>query len=123
MKIEIDIPDELTKEKLVLCSIEGQTPVAYFNVYEEGDVWLKTQGCEACPPENRRRCCNQCPMYSDKGCFLHLNNSDTKPFRCVVYPVPEVTLSWCSQEFKCISGVNKNKIKRVNKPNNIFDEK
>lgn len=123
MKIEFDLPDEFVKEKLVLCSMDGQTAIAYLNIYEEGDVWLKTQGCEACSVENRRLCCNKCPMYSDKGCFLHLGDLENKPFTCVVYPVPGVHIGICSLEFECVSGKHKNKIKKVNKPDSIFDDK
>ena len=38
--------------KAVICSLDDPTPVAYANVYENGDIWVKIQGCEACPIEN-----------------------------------------------------------------------
>ena len=115
----INIP---TKEPVVLCLLDDSTAIAYFNVYEEGDAWIKIKGCESCSLENRKRCCNGCPMFTEKGCFFHLDNLLNKPYRCVAKPTVNICLSWCSLEFKCIEGSKLGKIRRVRKPGDIFDD-
>ena len=58
--MEFELPEKYKKEKLVLCSIDDPSPILYMNIYEEGDVWVKSKGCEGC--ENNRKCCGDCPM-------------------------------------------------------------
>lgn len=106
-------PDRVMK---VVCLVENPDVVSYVDVYEEGDEWVKIQGCEVCSLENRKKCCGPCPMFTDKGCYLHLDNMLNKPYRCVVKPTPRTCLTWCSLEFKCIKGKNVGKIKKVNSP-------
>lgn len=110
----------VTQQKAVLCLIDEPEPIAYLNVYEEGDIWVKIQGCEACSLENRKKCCGHCPMFTEKGCFLHLKDNGDKPFRCVTKPFPTVCHSWCALEFKCIQGSKKGKIRRIRDVGNTF---
>ena len=99
----------------IICDTEKTEVLAYLDVFEIGDEWIKIKGCEGC--HNADKCCGNCPMLSDKGCFLHSNGTLNKPYRCVVNPTPDTTLSWCQLEFKCIKGTNEGKIKRINKTN------
>lgn len=99
------------KKISVLCFVDSPVPLAYFNVYEEGDIWVKIKGCEGCI--NTSRCCGKCPMLSEKGCFLHLDNMLNKPYRCVVKPEPQVCIIWCQLEFQCVKGPKKGVIRRV----------
>jgi len=109
-----------SKKNLVVCQVDEPSPIAYLNVYEQGDAWIKTKGCEDCSLENRKLCCGSCPMFTDKGCFFHLEQTNSKPFRCVVIPAPNDCLKWCALEFKCIKGNNEGKIRKVKEPGNIF---
>lgn len=113
---------KLTNSQAVLCLLNDPTPIAYYNIYEEGDIWVKTRGCEDCSTESRKLCCGTCPMLSEKGCFLHLDNSENKPYKCVVNPPPDTCLKWCSLEFKCVQGSHMGKIRRVKDPGDIFHE-
>ena len=97
----------------VVCEIDKPEVLEYLDVFETGDRWVKIKGCEACSFENRKKCCGECPMLTEKGCFFHLEGTNSKPFRCVVYPTPNTNLTWCSLEFQCVEGNNKGKIKRV----------
>lgn len=118
------IVENFTKRKSVLCALDDPTPIAYFNVYEEGDVWLRIKGCESCPLENRKKCCGNCPMLTPDGnCFWHLESGagSSKPFRCVVKPYPDTCKRFCSLEFRCIQGGKKGKTRKVSKPGNIYD--
>ena len=114
----------ITNKRTVLVEMDNPNPIAYFNVYEEGDIWVKTQGCEACSLENRRKCCGNCPMFSEQGCFFHLQkDGDNKPYRCVVRPEPDICLSWCALEFECIQGSKKGFIRRIKDRGNEFIKK
>ena len=111
---------DITKKLSVLCLIDDPTPIVYFNVYEVDDIWIKIQGCEACSLENRKKCCNLCPMFTELGCYFHLENLLNKPYRCVVKPTPETCLSWCALEFKCVKGKNEGKIRKIKDIGNVF---
>ena len=121
MKIEIELPENYINVELVLCKCHEPVPIAYCNIYETGDVWIKTQGCEACSEENKKLCCNKCPMNTPKGCLLHLTNikNSDKPYHCVINPLPTDVKSWCAIEFVCQKGLNKGKIRKVCEPDNI----
>jgi len=121
MKIEFELPDSCSNDLLVLCMKEFPSPIAYCNVYEPGDAWLKTQGCESCDERGRELCCGKCPMTTPKGCLLHLTNTKNsdKPYRCVVNPLPTDVHSWCAIEFKCQCGKNKDKIRKVREPDTV----
>lgn len=117
MKIEFELPDNYKNDKLVLCPTNNPSPIIYMNLYEEGDVWLKIQGCESCFKENRMKCCGNCPMsLNDTGeCRLHIdNNREDKPFYCIIKPFPNTCMSFCNLQYKCISGSKKGKIRKVN---------
>lgn len=95
---------------LALCSLEYPETIGYMNVYETGDIWIKTNGCKGCV--NEKKCCGDCRMLTQEGCMLH-NNVMKKPYVCVVLPPPNVNNKWCQLEFLCIKGKNKGKTKRV----------
>jgi hypothetical protein len=107
--------EDITTNMVVICSPESPSPLAFANVYEVGDIWIKVRGCEDCPTSSIVKCCGTCPFVSDKGCFHHLNGGrlSSKPYGCVVFPLPVVARSWCVLEFKCIKGSNKGKVRRV----------
>lgn len=112
----------LPKEKAVLCLVDDPTPVAFFNVYEEGDVWVKIKGCNSCPVEARKNCCGNCPMVTPNGdCYWHLEKKNSsKPFYCIIKPAPDQCKRTCALEFQCISGSRKGKIRRVADPGGVF---
>jgi hypothetical protein len=114
----------VTKKRAVIFNLDNPSPVAYMNIYEESDIWIKTQGCEACPEENRMKCCNNCGMFSErKGCVWHVTrNLDTtnKPWNCMVKPYPDAAMPFCALEFTSISGRHKGAIRRVKDRGDIF---
>jgi hypothetical protein len=124
MKIEFETPTGWPDEMLVLCRTKEPTPVAFMNVYETGDVWVKKRGCESCPDEIKQKCCQGCAMLTPKGCLLHLTNTDNsdKPFRCVVNPSPKIVLSHCALEFECVAGKNKGKVRKIREPDLIREQ-
>lgn len=90
--------------------MENASPVGFMNVYEPGDVWVKTKGCENCPWESRIRCCGKCAFLMERGCAWHYergDNTKAKPFVCVARPTPEPAISYCQQEYLCIKGTNR----------------
>ena len=97
----------------VIINVNEPTPIAYLNLYEKDDRWEKIKSCEGCP--NIDQCCGDCPMLSSKGCFFHLekNTYSHKPFKCIVAPMPNIAISWCQLEYKCVKGKNKDKIRRL----------
>jgi len=107
----------------IICEENQPNPLTYLDVYEEGDMWVKIQGCEACPLENRKKCCGDCPMFTDKGCYFHLGNLLNKPYRCVINPVPSTCLSWCALEFECTEGSKKGLVRRIRDKGNEFVSK
>jgi len=124
MKIEFEMPEEWRDDPLVICRRLDPTPVAYMNIYETGDVWIKIKGCESCPDESKAQCCKGCAMATPKGCLLHLTNTQNsdKPFRCVVNPMPNKVISRCVIEFLSIAGKHKGKIRKVREPDWLREE-
>lgn len=109
----------LPDKTYVLVPIDDPSPVEYRNLFEPGDIWVKIKGCEECPLESRRRCCNQCPLLIQETgqCMAHLGvGSLNKPFECVIKPIPSGCYSWCHLEYKCIQGKNAGKIRKVSEP-------
>jgi hypothetical protein len=103
-------------ETYVVCKVDTPTPIAYMNVFDPGDIWVKTKGCDECSEESRLYCCGNCSMLlKDTGeCRLHIGfNKREKPFHCIVDPVPNICHSWCCLEYECIQGPHKGKIRRV----------
>lgn len=115
----------VTERKVALCPLDDPSPVAYFNVYEVGDIWVKIKGCEDCPLEDRRKCCGNCPMFSELGCYWHLEsgNRSSKPYNCIVDPTPDKGASYCQLEFKCVAGSKAGKIRKVREPGNVFGDR
>lgn len=108
--------DKFLNSETVICSMDDPEALGYTSLYEKGDVWIKIRGCEDCPEESRIKCCGQCPMSSDMGCYFHLMNPSShsqKPFGCISHPHPKFARSYCCLEFKCIRGSNEGKIRRV----------
>ena len=116
--MKFELIEKYKKDKLVLCTIDNPSPIMYFNIYEEGDIWEKIKGCEGC--KNNKICCGSCPMSTDLGCYYQLGvnkKTSRKPFYCVFFPTPDQTLSWCQLEYKCIKGKNKGKIRKIKEKN------
>jgi len=113
----------ITDKYAVVIGVKDPTPIAYLNVFEEGDIWVKIVGCDECPEEWHLKCCGNCPMSSEKGCFYHLeerNDGSNKPFHCIINPLPNIAMSHCCLEFKCVAGTNKDKIRRVRDIRNVI---
>jgi len=125
MKIEFELPEGYeNNDMLFLCSIENPSPIAYCNVYEIGDVWVKKQGCDQCSEKGRSICCRDCAMTTSKGCLLHLekyNRGSKKPFSCITVPSPEKCMSYCALQFESVKGSKKGKIRKVCNPGNVFE--
>jgi hypothetical protein len=106
-----------TKVKI---AVGDPTPIAYYDLFEEGDEWVKTTSCEGCP--SIKKCCGNCPMLTSKGCFYHLENRQhsAKPFKCVVTPMPNIAISWCQLEYLCVKGTNMGKRRRAKDPRDVI---
>jgi hypothetical protein len=108
-------------EMTVEIALNDPTPIAFRNVYEEGDIWMKIKGCEGC--SHHLKCCGTCPMSSEKGCFYHLekrNDGGMKPHHCIVNPLPSTCKKNCQLEFKCTKGSMEGKIRRVRDRGDVF---
>lgn len=117
----------ITREKAIVCAVDSPTPIAYLNVYEEGDIWVKIQGCEACTLEHRQKCCGNCPLFTEMGCYWQLKlkgseraRSSDKPWNCVVKPYPDSAMPFCALEYKCVKGSNLGKVRRVRDRGDVF---
>ncbi len=95
--------------------VDSCSPVAYENVFEEGDRWERVRGCAACPVEERAHCCGGCKMFiAETGdCQLHDARDRRKPLYCVVQPLPTSTNSRCSLEFHCVRGSRRGTLRRL----------
>ena len=113
---------DITNKIVVLCALDDPTPIAYMNLYEEGDIWIKIRGCEGCP--NTDKCCGNCPLKVEKGCVFHIEAREysRKPFNCIVHPKPTIHQSFCQLEFRCIKGSKKDKVRKVCNPGGTFDD-
>ena len=109
-------------KNLVVCDIDEATPVAYINVYEDNDIWLKVQGCEACEREKPQRCCGGCPFVMADGCKFNFDKGvSTKPFMCVVLPlIIKNQMKGCSLIYKAVAGSMVGKMRRVCDPADTF---
>ena len=112
----------MTTKKAALCTLDDPTPIAYFNVYEVGDIWIKIQGCEACEIGDRKRCCGNCPHVTANGdCAWHIEEGrSSKPWSCIAWPTPNQAKSKCKLEFECVQGSQKGKIRRVMDIGNVL---
>jgi hypothetical protein len=109
-------------KNLVVCDIDEAVPIAYINVYEDNDVWIKVQGCEACGMKKPQRCCGKCPFAMDDGCKFNFDPGiSTKPFMCVVMPtIVKHQMTGCNLIYKSVAGSMKGKIRRVCDPSDVF---
>ncbi len=107
---------EWPEGELVVVDMKEATPVAYINVYEQGDVWIKIQGCEACKMPAPQRCCGKCPFATEKGCWWHYEGTTVppKPLNCVALPkIIQKRSEKCTLIYKCVAGSMKGKIRRI----------
>jgi len=116
MKLEFDLPDELTEKPLAIVQTDVTEVIGYINVYEKGDCWIKINSCKDC--KNTELCCRGCPMGSSIGCMLHMDGRLNKPHHCVVDPLPSDYKKICQLEFKELKS---GKIRKASKPKDIFD--
>jgi len=108
--------DGLPNDKiLAIIPVDDPSPVAFMNLYDAGDLWVKVQGCEACESERAARCCGRCPHRYSKGCDWHHERGryKQKPFHCVVLPIPIACKKGCAIVYECIGGANKGKRRHV----------
>lgn len=113
----------VTKKKAMICNLDDPTPVAYMNLYEQGDVWVKIVGCKACPIENRQKCCGNCPQILDGQCAWHMVKhpaTSGKPWNCVAKPYPDQAMSFCSLQYQSVAGSRVGQIRRASDPADIF---
>ena len=79
--------------------IKEPVVVAFENVFGD-DRWEQIVGCNRCG-----KCCGRCKMKLPSGdCRLHIEDSGQKPIRCIATPTPDVVLSYCAIQFKCVKG-------------------
>ena len=103
----------------VICATDKQEVLAYLDVFEDGDEWVKIKGCDDCPPESRVRCCGDCKAQNKLTgeCVFQLIKSNlSKPFECVITPDPRTAKSFCVLEFKCVRGSREGEIRRLKDP-------
>jgi hypothetical protein len=116
---------DITKKYSAVIPLNDPSPVAYLNVFEEGDVWIKIKGCDECSEENKKRCCKMCPMSLPNGdCYWHIESKEIsrKSFYCVIVPHPQTFNTHCSLEFKCVEGSRKGQIRRVKDKPEVFQK-
>jgi len=102
------------KKVIALVAIDEPTVLGYANLFEPGDIWIKTVGCQGCKLESRKKCCANCMAFYSKGCGFQIRGGAShKPFECVVKPVPNQGLSYCQMEFQCVAGKNKGKVRKM----------
>jgi hypothetical protein len=116
----------ITKKTAILCTIKDAEAVAFFNLYDEGDIWEKIKGCLDCPKEQRIHCCGRCPCIMPNGdCYWHSPDEvqhSRKSLYCMMTPIPTKHNSRCCIEYKCIEGLKKGKIRRLRDKLNVFIE-
>jgi hypothetical protein len=117
---ETDIKS-ISTERAVVIGLSAPIPIAYLNIYEEGDMWIKTQGCEAC--EDTFKCCGNCELLIDGQCgwqTVRRPATSRKPWNCIVKPYPDASMPFCALEFKCVRGVLEGQVRRVRDSGYIF---
>jgi len=108
-------------KKAVIIPIGESSPVGYMNMVDEGDVWVKTVGCETCPDDVRYKCCpDACPLKApDGGCAYH-GAYGLKPLRCIYVPTPDSCKKGCVLEYKCVQGEKVGWVRRVQDAKDTF---
>ena len=104
---------------LALIPDKDPSPIAFLDVFEDGDRWDKIQGCEVCPEETRAKCCGDC-YHLVKGALCRQHLVNTKPWGCIIKPNPNSVKGDCSLEYKCVQGGRKGQIRRVQDRRGIF---
>ena len=119
---------EWPTQELVVIDIKEASPVAFINVYEDGDIWMKIVGCEACRMPSPARCCGRCPFATIDGCAWHAKNfslgsvSD-KSLGCIVLPrITKKRTDKCSLIYKCVRGSMKGKYRRIFDHADVFQD-
>lgn len=111
-------------KRAVIIGLDAPVPLAYINIYEPGDMWVKIKGCDSCPKESRIKCCNNCELFSEfVGCAWHISRNQAttrKPWNCIVKPYPDASMMFCALEFECVEGSRKGQIRRVQDPGDVF---
>jgi hypothetical protein len=114
------------EQKLAVIDIKQASPIAYINAFENGDIWMKVQGCEACQMPTPQRCCGKCPFATENGCSWQIeafakNTIPEKPFGCIVMPeIQNKRTEKCTLIYKCVSGSMEGKYRCVWDHSNIF---
>ena len=115
---------KITDKYSAVIPVDEPSPVGFLNLYDEGDAWIKIQGCEACPVEQRIKCCGDCPCIMPDGrCYWQSAETiqkSRKTFYCIITPLPKIHNSRCCIEYKCIEGKKKGKIRRLKDKLNVF---
>lgn len=114
---------KISNKKCAIIPWNEPSPVGFINVFEQGDVWIKIQGCEKCSKERRKKCCGTCPMLTpDAFCFWHIKagSSSSKPFYCAVLPTPDSCTPGCKLVYQCIKGSKKGLIRAIEDKRSIF---
>jgi hypothetical protein len=106
----------MTTKMAAVFEVDSPSPVAFMNVFDEGDVWLKFKDCSGCGEENQITCCGDCPFRLEAGCYVHIKIKGQKPFECCVQPAPHKTYSYCQLEFVCIEGPRKGTVRKMSEP-------
>jgi hypothetical protein len=103
------------KKYCAIIPINETSPIAFINVYETGDCWIKIQGCEKCPEDRRRLCCGNCGMLTPDGkCSWQMTeNRSHKPLNCVIWPTPDQCKKGCQLKYKSIAGSLKGTVRSV----------
>lgn len=107
----------------VVIDIDTASPVAFRDLYEDGDEWIKIKGCNNCPKEQRIHCCGNCPcIIPDGNCYWQVNGERVtrKSLYCIITPLPIKMNTRCCIEYKCIKGSKRGKIRRVKDKLDVF---
>jgi len=121
-----DIIKKTTKDMSVICRVKDASPVAFLNLFDEGDMWIKIKGCLDCPLEQRIKCCGNCPcILADGSCYWqmqkpHDRDGTMKSLSCIITPLPTKFSSRCCIEYLCVVGEKKGKIRRLQDKLNVF---
>ena len=113
-------------ETKAIITIENPTPVAFLDVFEPGDEWVKVNSCLDCSEEGRAKCCGNCYWLVKGGwCHWHqghLAKHSSKPFWCIISPPPDAMKSRCILKYKCTKGTLKGYFRYVKDPKGVLRE-
>ena len=111
-------------ETTIEIALSDPTPLAFRNVYADGDQWDKIKGCESCPDEWRAVCCGNC-HFLEKGGKCHWHNTGSvslsnKPFYCIIKPLLNDRRKNCAIVYKCVEGEHKGKFRYLVDKRGVF---